>query len=165
MKTIRVPSIQCSIEKCPICGKKLVMVDTLNYFTLICKKCHTTVFEEFDGTIHKIKRGKMKDGYDVSLDIFMKSLMSDTMNTCKMTPDKKKEYYMKRLFEGKVLEYGIYQPDIYEYFVNEMKKNKQQLKNPCIYFDGYQKYYNRMLAFKNEFDEMKNEALEVICNQ
>lgn len=47
----------CKAEKCPVCGKKLVMIDNLNYFTLICKKCHTTVFEKFDGTVHKIKYG------------------------------------------------------------------------------------------------------------
>ncbi len=141
------------------------MVDNINYFTLICKKCHTTVFEEFDGTIHKIKRGKMKDGYDASLDIFMKSLMSDTMNTCKMSPDKKKAYYMNKLFEGEILEYGIYQPDIYNYFVHEMEVNKQELKNPCMYFDGYEKYYKRILEFQDEIEKWQNEALEVILNQ
>lgn len=165
MKTISVPSIQCKIEKCPICGKKLVMIDNLNYFTLICKKCHTTVFEEFDGTVHKIKRGKMKDGYDASLDIFMKSLAADTMNTCKMTQSKKKEYYTNRLIEGELLDYGIYQPEIFKYFTREMHRNQQEVKNPCIYFDGYQKYYERMLEFQDEFNEMRKDALEVIHNQ
>lgn len=164
MRTISIPSIQCKIKKCPICGKELVLVDTINYFTLICKKCHTTVFEEFDGTLHKIKRGKMKDGYDASLDIFMKSLAADTMNTCKMSPNKKKEYYMNKLIEGEFLDYGIYQPDIFEYFIKEMERNKQELKNPCMYFDGYQKYYDRMLEFQDEFDKMRKDALEVISN-
>lgn len=165
MRTMSIPGIQCKIKKCPICGKNLVLVDTINYFTLICKKCHTTVFEEFDGTLHKIKQRKMKDGYDASLDIFIKSLMSDTMNTCKMSPDKKKEYYMEKLFEGEILDYGIYQPDIFNFFTCEMERNKQELKSPCIYFEGYEKYYDRILEFQDEIKEWQTEALEVIRNQ
>lgn len=164
MKTISAPNFQCKIKKCPICGKELILVDNLNYFTLICKKCHTTVFEEFDGTVHKIKCGKMKDGYDASLDIFMKSLAADTINTCKMTPKKKEEYYINKLIEGELLDYGIYQPDIFEYFTKEMEHNKQELKNPCIYFEGYQKYYDCMLEFQDEFSKMKNDVLEAISN-
>lgn len=153
METINIP-IMCKAEKCPVCGKKLVMIDNLNYYTLICKKCHTTVFEEFDGTVHKIKYGIMKDGYNASLDIFMKSLASDTLMTHSMDEHEKDQYCREKLFNGRILGVGIYQSDIFNYFIKEMDVNNQQIKNPCIYFNGYEKYLDMIMVFKDEISEI-----------
>ena len=46
-----------------------------------------------------------------------------------------------------------------------MIRNKQKLKNPCIYFDGYEKYLDYMKNFEYEFNEMRNNALEAIKNR
>lgn len=160
-----VPNVSCKIERCPVCGKKLVLIDNLNYFTMICKKCHTTVFEEFNGTVHKIKHGIMKDGYNVSLDIFIKALSADSIAAFNMNESDRENYYRERLFDGYVVGCGIYQPDIFNYFEKEMIRNKQKLKNPCIYFNGYEKYLDYMKNFEDEFNEMRNNALEAIKNR
>lgn len=165
MIEFNMPNVSCKSKKCPVCGKELIIIDNMNYFTLICRKCHTTVFEEFDGNIHKIKCGIMKDGYNASLDIFMKSLMSDTITAYNMNEDDRRDYYENRVFEGHVLNCGIYQTDIFEYFKKEMNNNHQKMKSPCIYFDGYQKYLDIVMEFKDEIAEMKDNALEVIKNR
>ena len=46
-----------------------------------------------------------------------------------------------------------------------MNRNKQELKNPCIYFKGYEKYLDYMKNFEDEFNEMRNSALEAIKNR
>ena len=160
-----VPGVSCKIQRCPICGKELIIIDNTNYFTLICRKCHTVIFEEFDGTVHKIKRGIAKDGYNVALDIFMKSLASDSMLAYTLTEEEREKYYKERLFEGQILNVGIYQQDIFDYFQKEMERNNQEIRNQYIYFEGSQKYLDRMMEFQDELQEMYDNALEVIKNK
>jgi endogenous inhibitor of DNA gyrase (YacG/DUF329 family) len=67
-------NFEMTVQKCPFCGEELVVIDNMNFITSICPHCFTTVFEESNGDIHTIENGIMKDGYDASLDIFIKQI-------------------------------------------------------------------------------------------
>lgn len=84
-----------NVNVCPICGEKLVVIDNMNYVTMICPKCHSTVFEELDHSIHVIKNGIMDDGYNSSLDIFYKQLISYSLYTKFLSSYQRRSFGMK----------------------------------------------------------------------
>ena len=68
------------IKICPVCGEHLVKIDDMNYFTSICQKCFSTIFEELDGLYILLKMVSQKeDNYNVSLDIFYNQFLAHQM--------------------------------------------------------------------------------------
>lgn len=120
--------------KCPICGEELIAVDDLNYFTSICPKCYSAVFEETNGALHVIENGIAQDGYNVSLDIFYKQLQSDQMAMHGILDNIDLGVIVfKRIFH-----IGIYHPSISKHFMRNIENFKVRAR--YIYFDGYEKY-------------------------
>jgi ribosomal protein S27AE len=124
--------------KCPVCGEELVVIDNMNYMTMICPKCHSTVFQEFNKTIHVIKNGIMNDGYDASLDIFYKQFIAYSIFTRTLSKSDYEEFWMGKKMVGMLDNEDIMAEGIYNYFVDKIQNFK--MKQPCIYFDGYEKY-------------------------
>lgn len=132
MKSYTELEFEIKVRKCPICGEELVIIDNMNYITSICPKCFSTVFEELFGDIHIIKNGKMKDGYDTSMDVFIKQMMAHGVAI------KANAYNIAEIRLDMILGNNIYDKRIFNHFYPKMKKFK--IKNPCIYWDGYEKY-------------------------
>lgn len=133
-----------SVEICPVCGAKLEKIDDMNYITLICPKCHSTIFEELNGTLHIIKYGIAKDGYNVSMDIFYKQLLAHQMQLSgmfgMMNPGE--------IFMSRILKLGIYNEYIYKHFTPMMRDF--EIQRPYIYFDGYDKYLKMSEKYTKE---------------
>lgn len=125
------------LTMCPICKEELVVIDNLNYITMICPKCHSTIFQEFDATIHIIKNGIMKDGYDASMDIFYKQFIAYSLYTRSLNKREYEEFWNEKKLIGLMGE-DILADGIYDYFVDKIKFFK--MRKPCIYFKGYEKY-------------------------
>lgn len=125
---------QKTIKYCPICEKELIDIDDMNYFTSICPKCYSTVFEELNGKVHVIKNGIAKDKYNISLDIFYKQFLAHQMLLKGMLGDVNPgEILCMRMFR-----LNIYNESIFNHFINMIEKFK--MRKPYIYFDGYEKY-------------------------
>jgi len=139
------------ITKCPVCGEELVVIDDMNYMTMICPDCHSTVFQEFNNTVHTIKNGIMKDGYNASLDIFYKQLTAYSIYVKNLHPVLRKNFWEERKFVGMINNEDIMADGIYDYFVDMVKDFK--IKIPCIYFKGYEKYLKMSEPIANEFYE------------
>lgn len=123
---------------CQVCGKKLIVIDNYNYVTMICPKCHSTVFEEFDHTIHTIKHGVMKDGYDASMDIFYKQFIAYSLYAMNLSKSEYTNFWSEKKMIGLLLNEDIFAEGIYDYYVDRIQTFK--MKQPCIYFKGYKKY-------------------------
>lgn len=136
---------------CPVCGEQLVVIDDMNYITMICPDCHSTIFEEFNNTVHIIKNGIMKDGYNASLDIFYKQFIVYSMYTKSLSSFEREEFWMEKKFLGIVNNEDIMADGIYDYFI-EMVKNFK-MRQPCIYFDGYEKYLEMSKTEAENFKE------------
>jgi transcription elongation factor Elf1 len=126
------------IIKCPVCGEDLVVIDDMNYMTMICPNCHSTIFEEFDNTVHIIKNGIMKDGYNASLDIFYKQFIAYLIYVRTLSSYEQKEFWTEKKFIGMINNEDIMADGIYDYFVDMVGDFK--MRQPCIYFKGYEKY-------------------------
>ena len=144
------------VTVCPICGEKLVVIDNFNYMTMICPKCHSTVFEELDNNIHVIKNGIMEDGYDASMDIFYKQIVAYSIYAKSLSRREYEEFWNEKKFIGLMGE-DILADGIYDYFVDKVKDFK--MKRPCIYFKGYEKYLKmsepEAEAFKKQYIDKK----------
>lgn len=138
--------------KCPVCKYKLVVIDNYNYITMICPKCHSTVFEEFNHVVHIVKNGIMEDGYDVSLDIFYKQLLTHAMYANTLQRDDFEEYWNRIKWIGVIGNEDILSDGIYDYFINKIENFK--MKQPCIYFNGYEKYLEASKSEAEKFQEM-----------
>lgn len=125
-------NFEMNVQKCPFCGEELVVIDNMNFFTSICPHCFTTVFEESNGKIHAIKDGIMEDGYNSSLDIFIKQLAAHGMVIRNNWPE------LDEIKLDMFLGMSIYNESIQEHFLPMM--DSFDLKQPCIYWDGYEKY-------------------------
>ncbi|POO87893.1 hypothetical protein [Clostridium sp. 3-3] len=121
-----------TVLKCPFCGEELEVIDNMNFITSICPHCFTTVFEELNGKIHTIKNGIMSDGYNSSLDIFIKQLAAHGMAIKNEWAD------LDDIRLDMFLGMSIYNQSIQEHFLPMM--DSFNLKQPCIYWDGYEKY-------------------------
>lgn len=132
------------IKICPICGARIEQIDDMNYITLICPKCHSTIFEEMNGTLHIVKYGIANDEYNVSMDIFYKQLLAHQMHLNGMfgmiNPGE--------IFMSRILKLGIYNEDIYEHFSPMISDFK--MRRPYIYFDGYDKYLKMLEQYTEE---------------
>lgn len=126
------------VTKCPICKKELVLIDNYNYLTLICPKCHSTVFEELDHTKHIIKNGVMDDGYNASMDIFYKQFITYSLYAKSLPKYEYEEFWTEKKMIGLLENEDIFADGIYDYFVDKIHDFK--MKQPCIYFKGYEKY-------------------------
>jgi len=139
--------------KCPICGKTLVIIDNYNYMTMICPKCHTTVFEEFNHTKHVIKNGIMEDGYNVSLDIFYKQFIAYSMYANSLSKMGFKNFWNEKAMIGVINNEDIMADGIYNYFIDKI--NNFKIKQPCMYFKGYELYLEMAKTdgekFKNKY--------------
>lgn len=129
---------------CPCCGATLVKIDDMNYFTLICPECYTTVFEEIDGKVHSIKNGIASDGYNVSLDIFYKQFMGHEMMLNgmfgKINPG---EIILSRIFRR-----NIYDELIFKHFSPMIHDFTD--RRPYMYFKGYSKYFKMSDKYTKE---------------
>ena len=139
------------VIKCPICGNELVVIDDFNYITMICPKCHSTVFEEYDNTIHTIKNGIMKDGYNASLDIFYKQLIAYSLHANSLSEHEFKMFWNEKQIRGVLNNEDILADGIYDYFADKIDGFK--MKQPCIYFKGYEKYLEMS---KSNAEDFKN---------
>jgi ribosomal protein S27AE len=142
------------VTKCPVCGEELVVIDNMNYITMICPKCHSTVFEELDNTIHVIENGIMKDGYNASLDIFYKQLIAYSLYAKFLSAYQRKKFWSELKTTGIIANEDILANGIYDYFINMTKGFK--MRKPCIYFDGYEKY---LQMSKPEADRFKEQYM------
>lgn len=127
-----------NVTKCPVCGEELVVIDNYNYITMICPECHSTVFEEFDHTVHTIKNGIMKDGYDSSMDIFYKQFIVYSLYARSLSKSAYATYWSEKKMIGLLMNEDIFAEGIYDYFIDKMEGFK--MRQPCIYFKGYEKY-------------------------
>ncbi|MDF2950580.1 MAG: hypothetical protein K0S18_163 [Anaerocolumna sp.] len=137
------------ITKCPICEDELVLIDDMNYLTMICPNCHSTVFEELDNTVHVIENGIMEDGYNASLDIFYKQLTAYSIYVKNLHPVLQKQFWEEKQFVGIFENEDILAGGIYDYFIDKIKGFK--MRQPCIYFEGYKKYLEMSEPIANEF--------------
>lgn len=137
------------VTKCPVCGEELVVIDNMNYVTMICSKCHSTVFEEFNHTTHVIKNGIMKDGYNASMDIFYKQLISYSLYAKFLSPYQRKKFWNEIRTNGLIANEDILADGIYDYFIQLTKGF--EMKKPCIYFDGYEKYLDMSKPASDDF--------------
>jgi len=142
------------VTVCPICGEDLVVIDNFNYITMICPKCHSTVFEELDNTVHVIKNGIIKDGYDASMDIFYKQFIAYSLYAKTLSRREYEEFWNEKKFIGFMGE-DILADGIYDYFVDKVKNFK--MRQPCIYFKGYEKYLEMS---KQETENFKNKYID-----
>jgi Zn-finger nucleic acid-binding protein len=140
---------------CPVCGEELVIIDNFNYITMICPKCHTTVFEEFDHIIHFIKNGIMKDGYNVSLDIVYKQFIAYSLYARTLSRNEYEKFWIEKKLMSQLSNEDIFADGIYDYFVNKFTNFK--MRQPCIYFKGYEKYLEMS---KPEADKFKREYID-----
>lgn len=134
------------IEICPVCGEHLVKIDDMNYFTSICPKCFSTIFEELDRTLHIIKNGFSKeDNYNVSLDIFYNQFIAHQMVLKGMLGD---------VNPGEIIASRIFRVNIYDEFIFNhffpMIKNFKMKKRPYMYFKGYRKYFEMSDKYTKE---------------
>lgn len=139
------------VTKCPVCGEELVVIDNMNYMTMICPKCHSTVFEELDNTVHVVKNGIMKDGYNASLDIFYKQFISYSIYAKSLSSFERNKFWTEKRFIGMLNNEDIMADGIYDYFVDMIKNFK--MRQPCIYFDGYEKYLEMSKSEAEKFKE------------
>jgi ribosomal protein S27AE len=135
--------------ECPECGEELIVIDNMNYITMICPKCHSTVFEELDGTIHVIKNGIMNDGYDASMDIFYKQFIAYSLYARNLTETDCQKFWIEKKLFGEIGNEDIFAKGIFDYYVNKMDGFK--MKQPCIYFKGYEKYLEMSKPVANNF--------------
>lgn len=134
------------IKICPVCGEQLVEIDSVNYFTSICPKCFSTIFEELDGTLHIIKNGISKeDNYNVSLDVFYSQFLIHQMMLNGMFGD---------VNPGEIIASRIFRVNIYDEFIFNhffpMIKNFKMKKRPYMYFKGYRKYFEMSDKYTKE---------------
>lgn len=134
---------------CPVCGEELVVIDNYNYATMICPICHSAVFEEFNHKIHVIKNGIMEDGYNASMDIFYKQFITYSLYARSLTKQEYNEFWREKKLDGIINNEDIFADGIYDYFVDKMKSFK--MKQPCIYFNGYEKYLRMSEVDAEEF--------------
>ncbi len=134
------------IKICPVCGENLVEIDDMNYFTSICPQCISTIFEEFDETLHIIKNGFSKeDNYNVSLDIFYNQFIVHQMVLKGMLGDVNPgEIIASRMFRV-----NIYDESIFNHFF-PMIENFKMKKRPYMYFKGYRKYFEMSDKYTKE---------------
>lgn len=134
------------IKICPVCGKHLIEIDDMNYFTSICPQCFSTIFEELDGTLHIIKNGiSKKDNYNVSLDIFYNQFLVHQMALKGMLGNVNPgEIIASRMFRV-----NIYNDAIFNHFF-PMIENFKMKKRPYMYFKGYQKYFEMSDKYTKE---------------
>lgn len=125
------------VTKCPVCGEELVVIDNFNYMTMICPNCHSTVFEELDNTVHVIKNGIMKDGYDASMDIFYKQFIAYSLYAKTLSKKGYEKFWNDKKIVGLMGE-DILADGIYDHFVDRIKNFK--MRQLCIYFKGYERY-------------------------
>lgn len=135
--------------KCPVCGKELVVIDNYNYVTMICTSCKSTVFEELDNTRHIIKNGIMEDGYNSSLDIFYKQFITYSLYARSLSKSDYAAFWQEKKMIGLLGNEDIFADGIYDYFVDKIEGFK--MKQPCIYFNGYEKYLKISTTDANEF--------------
>lgn len=132
---------------CPVCGEELVIID--NYITMICPKCHSTVFKELNNVTHTIKNGIMEDGYDASLDIVYKQFITYSLYAKSLTKNQYEEFWLEKKMLGLFSNEDIFAEGIYNYYVDKIKDFK--MRQPCIYFDGYEKYLEMSKPDANNF--------------
>lgn len=134
------------ITICPVCGEHLAKIDDMNYFTSICPKCFSAIFEELDGTLHIIKNGISKeDNYNVSLDIFYNQFLAHQMVLTGMLGDVNPgEIIASRMFRV-----NIYNDSIFNHFF-PMIENFKIKKRPYMYFNGYRKYFEMSDKYTKE---------------
>lgn len=134
------------IEICPVCGEHLVKIDDMNYFTSICPKCFSTIFEELDGTLHIIKNGFSKeDNYNISLDIFYNQFIAHQMVLKGMLGD----VNPGEIIASRIFRVNIYDESIFNHFF-PMIKNFKMKKRPYMYFKGYKKYFEMSDKYTKE---------------
>lgn len=134
------------IEICPVCGEHLVKIDDMNYFTSICPKCFSTIFEELNGTLHIIKNGFSKeDNYNVSLDIFYNQFIAHQMVLKGMLGD----VNPGEIIASRIFRVNIYDESIFNHFF-PMIKNFKMKKRPYMYFKGYRKYFEMSDKYTKE---------------
>lgn len=138
------------VTKCPECGEELVIIDNCNYITMICQNCHSTVFEEPNHKIHIIKGGIMEDGYDASMDIFYKQFITYSLYARSLSKTRYEEFWQEKRLIGMIDNEDIFADGIYDYYVDKIKDFK--MKQPCIYFKGYEKY---LKMFAPEVEKFK----------
>lgn len=134
------------IKICPVCGEHLVKIDDMNYFTSICPKCFSTIFEELDGTLHIIKNGFSKeDNYNVSLDIFYNQFLAHQMVLKGLLGNVNPE----EIIASRIFRVNIYDESIFNHFF-PMIENFKMKKRPYMYFKGYRKYFEMSDKFTKE---------------
>lgn len=134
------------IETCPVCGEHLVKIDDMNYFTSICPKCFSAIFEEFDGTLHIIKNGFSKeDDYNVSLDIFYNQFLVHQMALKGLLGD----INPGEIIASRIFRVNIYDESIFNHFF-PMIENFKMKKRPYMYFKGYIKYFKMSDKYTKE---------------
>lgn len=134
---------------CPVCGEELINIDDMNYSTSICPKCFSTVFEETNGEIHTIRNGKDNKNYNVSMDIFLKQLLSHNMSLM----GKFGIVNVGDILLYKTLSTNIYDNRIFDHFYPMIKDFK--MKQRYIYFDGYEKYLKSSdMYYRSTFPEL-----------
>lgn len=134
---------------CPVCGEELINIDDMNYSTSICPKCFSTVFEELSGEVHTIRNGKDDKNYNVSMDIFLKQLLSHNMSLM----GKFGIVNVGDILLYKTLGTNIYDNRIFDHFYPMIKDFK--MKQRYIYFDGYEKYLKSSdMYYRSTFPEL-----------
>lgn len=132
------------LKICPVCGEHLVEIDDMNYFTSICPKCYSTIFEELDGTLHVIKNGIAKDKYNVSLDIFYKQFLTHQMALSGMlgfvNPGE--------IIASRAFRVNIYDESIFNHFAPMIENF--EVRRPYMYFKGYEKYFEMSDKYTRE---------------
>lgn len=135
-----------TIKICPVCGGQIVEIDNMNYFTSICPKCFSTIFEELDGTLHIIRNGISKeDNYNVSLDIFYNQFLVHQMALKGMLGD----VNPGEIIASRIFRVNIYDESIFKHFY-PMIKNFKMKKHPYMYFKGYRKYFEMSDKYTKE---------------
>ena len=118
----------------------------MNYFTSICPKCFSTIFEELDGTLHIIKNGFSKeDNYNVSLDIFYNQFLAHQMVLKGILGD----VNPGEIIASRIFRVNIYDESIFNHFF-PMIKNFKMKKRPYMYFKGYRKYFEMSDKYTKE---------------
>lgn len=135
-----------SIKICPICGENLEEIDDMNYFTSICPKCFSTVFEELDGTVHIARNGmSKKDNYNVSLDVFYNQFLIHQMALKGMLGD----INPSEIIASRIFRVNIYNESIFNHFL-PLIKNFKMKERPYMYFKGYEKYFKMSDKYTKE---------------
>lgn len=134
------------IEICPVCGEHLVKIDDMNYFTSICPKCFSTIFEELNGTLHIIKNGFSKeDNYNVSLDIFYNQFIAHQMVLKGMLGD----VNPGEIIASRIFRVNIYDESIFNHFFPMIKNFKIHVRT-FLHFKGYRKYFEMSDKYTKE---------------